>query len=181
MQTNPVKSFNATDVLVALSGVSYTPPRFNKRLSPNDPSVFAADLLKRHAERHDKREQSGLHSQPKPGRIKGSTSSKKKLANQQHQQSISNPSYSPSIASSLHTASYSNLQHHAGTSASASACASHASGSGDYFETSAAPPSNGRSSLVLHIEPLPSPPIIDDYDHNRESVLQPFSSACFLT
>lgn len=49
---------------------------------PSDQSVrsraWLADLLKRHAERHDKREQNGYEAAVKPGRIKGVTGKKPK-------------------------------------------------------------------------------------------------------
>lgn len=45
--------------------------RLGRRANECNTPASPADLLKRHAERHDKREYFGYNSQPKPGRIKG--------------------------------------------------------------------------------------------------------------
>ena len=95
-----------------------------------------ADLLKRHAERHNKREQSGLHSQPTPGRIKGSTKKKPLLASAE---GWSTPAFQ------------------GGASASTSG--------GEYLSSG---PNSAPNSVTSHATPLPSPPIVDDYDHTSK-------------
>lgn len=109
----------------------------------------AADLLKRHAERHDKREQSGLNSQPKPGRMKGSTKKRPSLPSASSQTS---PNQS---VSGLHVY---HASQQGGTSASTSGA--------ELLESSA--PNSAPGSVASHPTSLPSPPIVDDYDHNRK-------------
>ncbi|KAK9894300.1 hypothetical protein P389DRAFT_174352 [Cystobasidium minutum MCA 4210] len=114
------------------------------------------DLLKRHAERHDKREQSGLASQPKPGRMKGSTKKKPPVIHDSANDA-SAPQLSPTSELVAAFSAYDNLQRGGHTSASNSG--------GEYLESSA--PNSAPDSVGSRATPLPSPPIIDDYDHNR--------------
>lgn len=161
----------AIDVLGHLSDVSVddccllckradgSPYILRRSLAPSSDihHYHPADLLKRHAERHDKREQSGLASQPKPGRMKGSTKKKPPVIHDSANDA-SAPQLSPTSELVAAFSAYDNLQRGGHTSASNSG--------GEYLESSA--PNSAPDSVGSRATPLPSPPIIDDYDHNRE-------------
>lgn len=125
-----------------------------------------ADLLKRHAERHDKREQSGLHSQPKPGRIKGSISTKKR---QQPSSSSSRQSPPNPVATSGNNSSITDVNGNIGIRQPPQIPGLD---SYDFPLSNSAPGSVGSFNT-----PLPSPPIIDNYDHDRKVVSSKSSSA----
>ena len=89
---------HAINAIEHSSDVRFHSCRLTNHPPANCPATHTADLLKRHAERHIKREASGYSSLPTPGRIKGAPSKKRSITDLAAgtEQSISDNNAGPS-------------------------------------------------------------------------------------